>query len=317
MSKLNRRINSLHQLQLLQTLADTGSISATAEKLHISQPSVSIQLKKLSQNLDIHLYELQGRKVILTEAGHEVLKSSREIFDCLDRLAIKLDDIKGLRTGTLRLAVVSTAKYFTPFLLGPFCQQYPDIDVKLVIGNRKQVLQRQKDNRDDFYLFSHPPKNAALIKELFLPNPLEVYAPKDHPLAQGKRVLDWQDLADENFILREPGSGTRFAIDQYCQANNINLKEKMVIESNETIKYAVATGLGLTILSRHSLVFGGNPGLVALPVKNLPITSQWYLLHQEIKHLSVLAQAFYQYMQSQGKDTLSEKLDQWQESAAE
>lgn len=308
MASISRRISSLHQLQLMQTLADTGSISATAKALHISQPSVSIQLKKLAEQLGIHLYEVQGRKVKLTEAGKAVLSTSREIFASLDRLSIKLDDIKGLRTGTLRLAVVSTAKYFTPFLLGPFCQNYPDIDIKLVVGNREQVMARLKDNLDDFYLFSHPPEDQRLIKEPFLPNPLEVYASEDHPLAQRRKPIEWHELANEPFLLREQGSGTRYAIDRFCEKHQLKLKEKMVIESNETIKYAVATGLGLAILSRHSLVFGGNPGLVALPVVNLPITSQWYLLHAEMDRLSVLAQAFYDYMQAEGRQTLESKL---------
>lgn len=308
MSNLSRRISSLHQLQLLQTLADTGSISATAKALHISQPSVSMQLKKLAGQIDLALYEVQGRKVKLTEAGLAVLESSREIFSSLDRLAIRLDDLKGLRTGTLRLAVVSTAKYFTPFLLGPFCQSYPDIDVQLTVGNREQVLKRLKDNLDDFYLFSHPPKDAKFIREPFLPNPLEMYASVDHPLAKRRKPIEWHELENEAFLRREIGSGTRYAIDKFCEKNNIKLKEKMVIGSNETIKYAASTGLGLAILSRHSLVFGGNPGLVALPVVNFPITSQWYLLHAEMSQLSVLAQEFYAYMQNEGRQALEDKL---------
>ena len=300
------RVPTLRQLQLLMALAEYQSLSAVAEQLHISQPSVSIQLKKLADLIDAPIYNINGRKIELTAAGLALLNTAREMFNSLERLQIQLDDLKGLRAGKLRLCVVSTAKYFLPLLLGPFCRRYPLIDVQLTIGNREQVIQRLRENKDDFYLFSHCPDDIEIVKEPFLDNALIVVAPANHELVLQPKI-SLSRLSHYPFLMREQGSGTRRSIERFCQKHNLQLKERMTIESNEAIKHSVAAGLGLAILSRHTLDYANVPGLVRLNVDEFPITSQWYLVHAKGRNQSLLAQAFHEFMQDEGKSILHKK----------
>lgn len=295
---------TLRQLQVLQALAEYKKISLVAEKLFISQPSVSIQLKKLSELFDISLYHVSGKTVRLTEAGIAVLEASSEIFTSLNNLSTKLDDIKGVKSGKLKLNVVSTAKYFLPLLLGSFCKKYPLIDVELNIGNRAQVLTSLKENTDDFYVLSDCPEDTNISADPFLDNPLVVVAPENHELTR-QPSISLNRLSHYPFIMRELGSGTRMSIEQFCQSHKITLKEKMTIESNEAIKHAVVADLGLAILSQHTLDYILKSGLVTLNVKNFPIQSTWYLVQNKSRKQSILAKLFYDFMQEEGKSALT------------
>ena len=297
------RSPSMRQLQLLKALVESKSISKVAELEHISQPSVSIQLKKLSQLVDAELYEVHGRRVEISEAGMALYQCALEVEASVERMHINLAALQGLQTGTLRLAVVSTAQYFMPILLGPFYRRYPDIDVKLTIGNREQVINRLQQNKDDFYLFSHCPEEFDIVKEPFLDNSLIVVAPEGHDLIRQPQI-SLQRLQHYPFVMREPGSGTRRSIQLFCQQKGISLQERMIIESNEAIKHAVASGLGLAILSRHTLDYTNINGLVRLDVEDFPITSQWYLVHTRKRTQSKLAQTFHDFMQDEGKALL-------------
>ena len=255
------RLPTLRQLQILQALAQYKNISLVAEKLFISQPSVSIQLKNLSTLFDIPIYQVNGKIVELTEAGNAILETASEIFNSLERLSSQIDDFKGIKSGKLKLCVVSTAKYFLPLLLGPFCKLYPLIDIELNIGNRAQVLARLRNNKDDFYVLSHCPNDNNIEAEPFLDNPLVVVAPENHELTKMENI-SLARLAHYPFLMRELGSGTRRTIDLFCQEHELILKEKMTIESNEAIKHAVVADLGLAILSKHTLNYILESGLV-------------------------------------------------------
>lgn len=211
-----KRSPSMRQLQLLKALVENKSISKVAEQEHIAQPSVSIQLKKLSQLVKSELYEVQGRKVEITEAGMALYQSALEVEASIERMHSKLAALQGLQAGTLRLAVVSTAQYFIPIILGPFCQRYPSIDVQLKIGNREQVISRLQQNKDDFYLFSHCPEELDITKEHFLDNSLILVAPQGHDLTRQPHI-SLQRLQHYPFIMRELGSGTRLSIQLFCQ----------------------------------------------------------------------------------------------------
>ena len=240
------RTPTLRQLQIFLALSEHKNISRVAETLHISQPSVSIQLKNLTDVLGMQLYNVNGRSVELTEAGEATVNSAREMFFSLDKLHIELDDLKGIKSGVLKLSVVSTAKYFLPILLGQFCKRYPLIDVELNVGNRQEIIKRFNQNKDDFYVFSQCPESDNLIAEPFLDNPLVVVAPANHELTK-KMPISLNRLAHYPFLLREIGSGTRRCIDDFCKLHKIKLKAKMTIESNAAIKHSVAADLGLAI----------------------------------------------------------------------
>ena len=175
--------------------------------------------------------------------------------------------MRELKADTLRLSVVTTAKYFIPHLLGPFCERYPAVDVQLNVGNRQQIVERLKQGVDDFYLFSHPPLDIETDSIEFLSNPLIAIAHDKQPLAK-KRNLRLKDIADEPFLIREQGSGTRYAIEEHLRKLKVKLNTRMTIESNEAIKHAVMAKLGISIVSAHTLLFGGKIGLVPLKIKD-------------------------------------------------
>jgi DNA-binding transcriptional LysR family regulator len=299
----SNRLPTLRQLKLIQELARYQSISQVAEVLHISQPSVSIQLKNLSDLIELPIYQKRGKSIELTDAGIALANSAQHIFQCLDNLQIQLNDLKGLKSGVLKLCVVSTAKYFLPLVLGAFCKKHPLIDVRLKIANRQEVIERLRQDMDDFYFLSHCPRSADIETVPFVDNELVVVAPRQHELALQERV-SLARLSHYPFIMREPGSGTRLSIEQFCEQQGIKLNEKMTIESNEAIKYAVSSGLGLSILSRHTLDYGDLPGVIKLNVENFPIRSCWSLVHRKERQQSLLAQEFERFMKKEGLDAL-------------
>ncbi len=205
------RHSTLRQLEVFEAIARLGSFTRAAEELYLTQPTVSMQIKKLADAVGLPLFEHVGKKVFLTDARRELHKTCREIFKHFSHFEMAVADLKGLKQGTLRLAVVTTAKYFAPRLLGPFCQQYPGIEVSLKVSNRERILERLEDNQDDLYILGQPPEEIDAVAEPFLDNPLVVLAPASHPLT-GKKRIPLARLAEEPFLLREPGSGTRKAI---------------------------------------------------------------------------------------------------------
>lgn len=297
------RLGTLRQLEILVEVYTQGSISAAAEKLNLSQPTLSMQLKKLANANDIQLYNQVGKRLVFTEAGEVFVSSAKAILRELTSLSSQLSELHGLTRGTLKLAVVTSAKYFTPHLLGPFCERYPGIDVQLKIGNRGQVLERLAQAEDDFYVFSHNPDMRHISAIEFLPNPLVPIVASDHPLAT-QTGLQLRDLLDEPFLMREPGSGTRRAVDRFLADHDASLNVRMTIESNEAIKHCVMSHLGMSILSAHALSFGGDEGIAKLDVEGFPIPSQWSFVWPNEKALSPVADVFLKYLQTEGRQTL-------------
>ncbi len=305
MSRLHARVGTLRQLEILLAVHDSGTVTAAAEVLHLTQPTVSMQLHKLADAMGIALYEQHGRKLRFTDAGLAAVASARRVMEEFELLDMTLADLRGLKAGTLRLSVVTTAKYFVPHLLGPFCERYPGVEVSFHVGNREQIIERLEAGLDDFYVFSHVPGGMSLESSAFLDNPLVAIAAEDHPLAR-RSSLTLQDIASEPFLMRESGSGTRHAIEQYLQQQGQGLNVKMTVESNEAIRHSVMAGLGISILSAHTLNLGGWVGLAPLPVVGLPIVTQWYLVRPSRKRLSVVAQAFQQFMEEEGRAVLAD-----------
>jgi len=290
------RHTTFRQLEVFEAIARLGSFTRAAEELFLSQPTISMQAKKLAETVGLPLFEQIGKKVFLTDAGRELHKTCREIFKHLSHFEMTAADLKGLKQGTLRLAVVTTAKYFAPRLLGPFCQQYPGIQVSLKVSNRERVLERLADNQDDLYILGQPPEELDAVAEPFLDNPLVVLAPASHPLA-GKKKIPLARLAQEPFLLREPGSGTRKALERLFADHGLKIQVRMELGSNEAIKQAIVGGLGVSVLSQHTLALDAPMGqLAVLNVAGFPIERQWYVVYPAGKQLSIVASTFLDYL---------------------
>ena len=299
---------TLRQLKVFETVAQLGSFTRAAEALFLSQPTVSMQVKQLSEAVEQPLFEQLGKKIFLTDMGRELHATCREMFDTWSRFEMTAADMKGLKRGRLRLACVSTAKYFIPRLLGPFCDRYPGIDVQLEVANRDTVVERLARNEDDLYIMGMPPQHFDIALHPFLDNPLIPIAPANHPLANRKRV-PLKRFAEEQMLLRERGSGTRMATERLFRDNGIVIKARMEIGSNEAIKHAVAGGLGVTVISTHALTLEPLHGqLVVLDVEGFPIQRSWYVVHPGNKQLSVVAQTFFEYLQSEAPQHLQESI---------
>ena len=290
---------TLHQLKVFETVARQGSFTRAAEELYITQPTVSSQIKQLSKAIGLPLFEQIGKRLYLTDAGKELLHTCQEIFTQLDNFEMKVADLQGAKQGQLRLAVITTAKYFVPRLLGSFCHKYPGIDISLQVTNHQEITRRMLENQDDLYIMSEPPQELDLNSEAFLSNPLVVVANKNHPLV-GKENISLKKLDGESFIMREQGSGTRAAVQKLFAKQKISVQVKLELGSNEAIKQAIAGGLGISILSQHCLISEGVTGeLAILDVERFPIKRNWYVAHLASKKLSVIAQTFLDYLLSE------------------
>ena len=292
---------TLHQLKVFEAIARSGSFTRAAEEMFLSQPTVSQQIKQLTKAVGMPLFEQIGKRLYLTDAGKEVLIVCKDISERMSQLEMTLADLRGLKQGNLRLTVITTAKYFVPRLLGQFRHRYPGIKVSLQVTNRKQVLERLSENLDDLYILGQPPEGLDINLRPMLENALVAIAPSDHPLAHEKNI-PLQRLAEEPFIMREAGSGTRMAVERFFAENRVEINVEMEIGSNEAIKHAIVGGLGVSVLSRHVLALERTKGpLTILDVEGLPIQRHWYIVYPASKQLSVVAQTFLEYLLDEGK----------------
>lgn len=296
------RHTTFRQMEIFSAIARLKGFTRAAEELHLTQPTVSMQMKKLEDAVGLPLVEQIGKRIFLTDAGTAMHSTCREIFDSLDRFEMLAADMKGMKKGNLRVAVVTTAKYFAPRLLGPFCQKYPGVEVSLKVTNRERVLERITENLDDLYIMGQPPEGLEIHSEPFLSNPLVPLASREHPLA-GKRRITLKRFCEEPFILREPGSGTRIALERLLNEQNLSPRIRMELGSNEAIKQAVAGGLGVAVLSKHTLALEGHRSEPAiLDVQGFPIARQWHAAYAKDKRLSVIAETFLEYLREAGAD---------------
>lgn len=286
---------TLRQLQVFEATVRLGSFTRAAEALFLTQPTVSVQMKKLTDVIGLTLLEQVGRRTRPTEAGQALYVACRDMFRTLANLEIKISDLKGLRCGRLRLGVITTAKYFAPEVLGEFCRQYPGIDISLKVTNRDRIIERIHAGEDDLYILGSPPTDELELEletQAFAPNPLVVVAGRNHPLV-GERRLSLARIADEHLILREPGSGTRDAVIKLFASKGLKPRVRLELGSNEAIKHAVVGELGIAILSLHTLTLEGVLGPVAvLDVEGFPILRHLYLVHHRSRELSLVAKAF-------------------------
>jgi len=293
---MSLRHATLHQLRIFQAVAEHNSFARAAKALHLSPPTLSLQVKQLAETVGQPLFEQLGKKIYLTAAGKILSQASQDISQRMDLLSAELAALQGMERGSLKLAILTTVKYTVPKLLGGFCAAHPGIDVAMVVGNRESLLQRLASNQDDLYIMGQPPQHLNLVCEDFADNPLVLVAPPNHPLV-GKRRIEPARLRQEPFILREPGSGTRLTMEQFFAEQGFSPINRLEVGSNEAIKQTVAGGLGLAVLSATTVVSELALGeLVQLEVKGFPLIRRWYVVYSGGKRLSPAALAFKQWL---------------------
>lgn len=286
------RHGTLVQLSVFETIVRVGSYTRAAQELHMAQPTVSMHMKKLNESIGLPLLEQVGRSIRLTEAGRELHAACLDIFEKILEVENRLGKMRTSTAARIRLAVSTTGKYFAPRLLARFWEDHPGVEVALSLMNRQQLLHRIESDLDDFYILSNPPAEIALQLRAILPNRLHVYASESHPLAK-RRGIAFRDLADEQFLMRETGSGTRMATDALFEKQKIKPHVRMELGSNEAIKQAMLTGLGIAILSHNAMTTETRKGhIVALDVTGFPIERQWFLGYRKDRTLSPGAMQF-------------------------
>lgn len=291
---------TLRQLKIFEAVARHLSYSRAAEELHLTQPAVSMQVRQMEEAAGLPLTEQIGKKVFLTAAGGELARHARVIAEQLREAEGAIDALKGLRSGRLTIGVVSTAKYFAPRLLVAFRLRHAEIELRLEVHNRELIVQQLADNQIDLAIMGQPPHNIATAAQAFAEHPLVIIAAPQHPLARVKRVAP-KRLERETFLIREPGSGTRSAMERYFTEHAIVLQQSMEMSSNETIKQSAMANMGLAFISEHTIGLEMAMGqLVSLAVVGLPVMRQWYVVHLQDKRLSPVAAAFHGFLLAQG-----------------
>jgi DNA-binding transcriptional LysR family regulator len=301
---------TLPQLRVFEASARLGNFTRAAQELHMAQPTASVQIKKLSETVGLPLFEQVGKRIYLTEAGKRVYAGCGDVFRALSRLEEALAEMRGLASGQLRLAVTSTAKYFAPRLLGAFIQRFPGIEASLQVHNRSTLIERLANNADDLYLFADPPVEQEVVVQAILSDPMVVLARADHPLAREKNIA-FARFADEPFLMREPGSGTRMLALKLFQEHGLAPKIRMELSTDETIREAILAGLGVSILSRYSLGLEPEQSkLICLDVQGFPRERHWHFIYPVGKQLSVVARAFMDFARAEAKSLVRDTLEQ-------
>lgn len=283
---------TLRQLKVFEAVARNLSFSRAAEELHLTQPAVSTQVKKLEEHAGLPLFEQLGKKIHLTPAGVEMLHASRVIIAQFQEVENTMTQFKGVSGGTLNVAVISAGDYFFPKLLVQFAGLHPGVTLNFNVVNREELLQQLADNVTDLAIMVRPPANLDTVNEPFAPHPYVIVAPPDHPLA-GRGRVPVSRLAREPFVVRETGSDTWNSMAEAFGGHMAELNIAMKIRSTETIKQAVIAGMGVSFLSAHTITRELKArSLAVLDVQGFPMMAHWYVVHRRHKRLPPVAQAF-------------------------
>lgn len=287
---------TFRQLKTFEAVARQLSFTRAAEELFLTQPAVSMQVRQLEDNIGLPLFEHMGRRIDLTHAGqvlHGFVQRINEVVAEADEI---LEGMKGLRRGLLRISVASTANHFATRLLADFARQYPDVSISLDVTNRETLIKQLDNNETDMVIMGEPPRDMDLEAEAFMKNPLVAIASPEHPLAN-KTSISLARLARERFVLREQGSGTRDAIARFFEQHGQELKTGLEMSSNEAIKHAVEAGLGLGIVSLHTLELELEAArIIVLKAEGFPIMRNWYMVHRRGKRDTPVTKAFHDYV---------------------
>ena len=291
---------TIRQLQVFEAVARHLSYTRAAEELYLTQPAVSMQVKQLEGSAGLPLFEQIGKKIYLTQAGETMLVHARTIMQHLAVASEEMNELLGVDSGRLRIAIASTVNYFATRLLATFAREHPAVEISLDVANRELLLTRLDENVPDLVLMGKPPKDMDLVSESFMDNPLIVISALNHPLA-GRRNILLSDLAQEKFLVREPGSGTRIAMERCFTENNFDYQKGIELTGNEAIKQSVEAGLGLAVVSAHTVELELTlKRLIQLNVQGFPIMRRWYVAHRRGKRLSPTAEAFRKFVLEAG-----------------
>jgi DNA-binding transcriptional LysR family regulator len=301
------RHGTLPQLRVFEASARLGSFTLAAQELHVSQPTASVQIKKLSETVGVALFEQVGKRIFLTDAGQRLYEGCHEVFRAFSTIEEALSGMRALESGRLRLAVSTTGMSFAPRLIGAFADLHPGVETSIQVHNRQTLVQRLTNNADDLYLFADSPEMEDVVAQELLPNPLVVLARDDHPLA-GERNIAFERLASEPFLIREEGSGARRITMRLFRSHALVPKIRMELGTNEAIKEGILAGLGITIMSRYT--FGLDPEssrYVCLDVAGFPLENHWYLVYPSGKQLSAVARSFLDFARAEAKGMVPEQ----------
>ena len=288
------------QLRIFEAAARHLHFGRAALEMHLTQPAVSLQLKQLEAHVGLPLFEQMGRRMHLTRAGEELLRHARIVLQHLREAEEEIGLLKGARGGELHIAVTSTAKYFAPKLLAEFRRTHPEVKVRLAVSNREAVVRQLADNAVDLAVMGRAPSGLDTLAASFAKHPLAIIAWPEHRLARRRRVA-LEELAGETFLIREPGSGTRNAMERVFAAHGFRPAETIEMSSNETIKQAVMAGMGVSFLSLHTVGLElAARRLVVLRVAGTPVMREWFVIHRERKRLSPAAAAFKEFLTRRG-----------------
>jgi DNA-binding transcriptional LysR family regulator len=291
---------TLRQLKVFETVARLSSFSRAAEELHLTQPAVSTQVKKLEDHAGLSLFEQLGKKIYLTPAGAELLGYSRVIIQQFQSAEEAMAQFKGVSGGKLNVAVISAGDYFFPRLLVEFARCHEGVTLNFTVHNREELLDQLAENMTDLAIMVGPPADMDTINEAFAPHPYVIVAAPSHPLAQKKRI-PMSVLMREQFVVREKGSDTWHSMEEGFGANLDHINIAMEIKSTETIKQAVIAGMGISFLSAHTIGLEVQAGsLVVLDVQDFPLMLNWYVVHRKNKRLPPVAEAFKKFLMSDG-----------------
>jgi len=302
------RHGMLPQLAVFEAVSRHSSFTRAAEELHLAQPTVSTQIRKLSDTLGLPLFEQIGKRVYLTAAGAALRAGCGDLFSAFGRIEDSLAGLRGLEGGRLRLAVSTTGKYFAPRLLAAFVGRHPKVEVCLQIHNREGLIDRLAHNADDLYIFANPPIEQEVVCQPILPNPMVLFARTDHPLAKRRRI-PFAELASEPYLMREPGSGTRMVTCEQFDRHGIAPRVRMELSTNEAITQAILAGLGVSLLSRYTL--GLEPeqrALAVLDIEGLPVERQWQFVYPVGKQVAPVARAFMDFVRAEAKRLVRDDL---------
>ena len=295
---------TFRQLKVFEAVARHLSYTQAAKELYLTQPAVSMQVKQLEENAGLPLLEQIGKKIYLTEAGNEMYHYARSIARELDEAASVMELLKGVESGKLEITVATTANAFATRMLSMFNKQHEGTTVSLDVTNRERLLHQLANNEKDIAIMGRPPEDADLITEPFADNPLVVVAAPDHPLVAMQPIPLYM-LQDQTFVVREKGSGTRTAMQRFFDEHNLSITTSMEMNENEAIKQAVQAGMGLGVVSIHTIELElETKRLVILDVEDFPIMRHWYLVHRKEKRLSPITQAFKDFVLSEGRNLI-------------
>ncbi len=290
---------TLRQLQIFESVASTHSYTRASERLHMTQPAVSMQMKQLEESSGIPIFERQGKKIVLTKAGEKLRKHANKIISRVDSMERSLYKLQKGQYEKIKISAATTANHFVTHMMAEFSRLHKNINITLDITNRQTLVKQLQNYDPDFVIMGEPPSKLGLDSKLIMENPLVVIASAQHPLASAVRAvaIPMNEIIQESFVVREEGSGTKAAIRRHFKKHGFDFVSSYELSSNESIKHAVVAGLGLGIVALHTIKLElESAKLVILNVENFPLERYWHLVSSKGKRLSPAAVAFQQYI---------------------